>query len=119
MPYIGDDYLTAKQYKDLRAKYRAARPTQPWLTWAKYELSPAGERNRAAAERTHRYEARVQAANWAGVAAQRKAMDAQFDPLRGKRIAELTLAANERDLETGDYSTRALAAQKKLARMGA
>jgi hypothetical protein len=123
MPYVGDDYLTVKEYKGLRQKWREALTSTPWKAWATWYLSPAGKRDRAAVERARQDEARNQKAVAAEITAQRRAMaeesrQAGLDPVRNDEVSRLRVVANERDPETGgNYSERALAAQRQLAAM--
>jgi hypothetical protein len=123
MPYVGDHYLTVKEYKGLRQKWREAQTSTPWKAWATWYLSPAGKRDRDATERTRQAEAKNQRAVAAGIKAQRRTMDEEtarsgLDPVRNDDIARFKVQANERDPETGgNYSERGLAAQRKLANM--
>jgi hypothetical protein len=88
-------------------------------------LSPAGKRDRDATERARQAEDRNQRQVAAGIKAQRRAMDEEtarsgLDPVRNDEVSRLRVVANERDPETGgNYSERALAAQRQLAQMGA
>jgi len=81
MPYIGDDYLTTREYQALRERYKAARTTKPWKQWARHELSPAGARDRAVVERTRKYEKTAKERFHEGEKAQRQAMDQEYDPI--------------------------------------
>jgi hypothetical protein len=125
MPYVGDDYLTVKEYKGLRQKWREAQTSTPWKAWATWYLSPAGKRDRDATERARQAEDRNQRQFAAGIRAQRQAMDEEtarsgLDPVHNDEVSRLRVVANERDPETGGhYSERALAAQRQLAQMGA
>jgi hypothetical protein len=116
MPYIGDDYLTVKEYRALREKYREARTPTPWKAWATWYLSPAGKRDRAAVERAREYEARNKRAVMATIRGMQQAEDEEHR--RREELAALRQQANERDGVTFDYTDRALAAQRQLAQMG-
>jgi hypothetical protein len=124
MPYIGDDYLTVKQYQALRQKYREARTTTPWKPWAAHYLSPAGKRNRELVKAQGEAKARTTKANLAGIRDQIRTMDeetkaAGLDPVRQEQVAQLLVQANERDWDTaGDYSVRAVQAQRRLRELG-
>jgi hypothetical protein len=124
MPYVGDDYLTVKEYKGLRQKWREAQTSTNWKAWATWYLSPAGKRDRAATERARQPEAKNQRAIAAGINAQRRTMDEEtarsgLDPVRNDEVARLRELGNERDYETGgDYSMAARRAQRQLREMG-
>jgi hypothetical protein len=117
MPYVGDDYLTVKEYKGLRQKWREAQTSTPWKAWATWYLSPAGKRDRDATERARQAEDRNQRAVAASIHAQRQAMDEETT--EPAVLSALHAQANERDIETGNYSMGALAAQRQLVAMGA
>jgi hypothetical protein len=117
MPYVGDDYLTVKEYRDLRAKYRAAMTTQPWQKWAVHYLSPAGARDRELVQARERYETQNRTQIWAGIQAQREAMDREVEPVHDPEVVRLRELANQRD-ETGGYSLAALRAQRQLDARG-
>jgi hypothetical protein len=117
MPYVGDDYLTVKEYRDLRAKYRAAMTTQPWQKWAVHYLSPAGARDRELVRRREATEARNKKLAYAGIQAQREAMEREVEPVHDPEVVRLRELANQRD-ETGGYSLAALRAQRQLAALG-
>src|SRR5512132_951919 len=125
MPYVGDDYLTVKEYKGLRHKWREAQTSTPWKAWATWYLSPAGKRDRDATVHVRQVEAKNQRAVAAGIKAQHRAMDEEtarsgLDPVCNDEVSRLKVVANERDPETGgNYSERALAAQRQLGAMGA
>jgi hypothetical protein len=115
MPYINDQHLTTREYRDLYRQWRQARTSTPFMKWAAHELSPAGARDRELRQRREQYEDQVKAAVWVGIHAQRQAMEAETDPRGDPEVAKLLELANERDIETGGYSTRALKAQHHLA----
>jgi hypothetical protein len=114
---IGDDVISDKDYQKLRQKYRQAKTTTPWQQWAQHYLSPAGKRNHELVQARDDYEARTKAAAWAGIAAQREAMDRELEPDTAE-VRELHQRANARDLETHEYTPAAVAAQSQLAALG-
>lgn len=112
---IGDQLISNRQYQDLYRQWCEARTPQPFKSWAAHQLSPAGARDRELAAARQQYEDQTKAAAWAEIEAQRQAMDAEVNPRRDPEVAALLELANERDIETGDYSMDALAAQRQLA----
>jgi hypothetical protein len=111
VPHIGDDYLTPKEYKALRQKYRAAQTTVPWDRWSRRYLSPAGKRDRDAVQAQQQADTRRRKAVAAGIRGQVQEMDeesrrAGLDPVRQERVAQRLARANERDWETGGNYAR-------------
>ena len=118
MPMIGEELVTAKQYRELRERWREARTSTPFRAWALHELSPAGERDRELAERTRTREAANQQRIAAGIRAQRAAMNAETAPDTAE-VARLRELANQRDTEAGgEYTAAAITAQRQLQRRG-
>ena len=78
MPYVGDDYLTTREYKALREKFKAANTPTPWKRWAAHYLSPAGKRDRELVQAREEYETKTAALAYAQAEAQRAAMDKEL-----------------------------------------
>jgi hypothetical protein len=116
MPMIGEELVTAKEYRDLRARWRQAQTSTPFKRWAQHELSPAGERDRELVERERQREQANQKRIAAGIRAQRAAMDAETRP-EPAEVRRLREQANQRD-GTWNYTDAAVAAQRELQRRG-
>jgi hypothetical protein len=101
MPYIGDDYLTVKEFKALRQKYREAKTTTPWKAWATWYLSPTGKRDRDVTERARQAEAKNQTAIAAGMRAQRQAMDQEWNPIAAQEATIRRAGVRDVDMDTG------------------
>jgi hypothetical protein len=117
MPFIGDDYVTTREYRDLRQKWREAHTTTPWKKWAQHYISPAGARDRELVRRQDEVEARNKALAYAGIEAQQAAMDRELEP-DPAHVRELRRRANARNEVTHDCTPDAVRAQSQLQAMG-